>query len=169
MKNSENLELLKEIKREYVIYEKHYSAFLEEESSVNRDLVQQSEKILKLLFREKTGLNADEDISHSITFANFLSKLNKWHQEEKKKLEHYFMLSDQVEKEVIALENLMGEENPAYLKWAFSDEINLELIKESFEEQEIIDYIVKTMKDLNEKNEVLEELKQSEIYQLLLL
>lgn len=166
MKNSENLELLKEIKREYVIYEKHYSAFLEEESSVNRDLVQQSEKILKLLFREKTGLNADEDISHSIAFANFLSKLNKWHQEEKKKLEHYFLLSDQVEKEVIALENLMGEENPAYLKWAFSDEINLELIKESFEEQEIIDYIVKTMKDLNEKNEVLEKLKQSEIYQL---
>lgn len=167
MKNSENLELLKEIKREYVIYEKHYSAFLEEESSVNRDLVQQSEKILKLLFREKTGLNADEDISHSIAFANLLSKLNKWHQEEKKKLEHYFLLSEQVEKEVIAFENLMGEENPAYLKWAFSDEINLELIKESFEEQEIIDYIVKTMKDLNEKNEVLEKLKQSEIFQLL--
>lgn len=166
MKNSENLELLKEIKKEYVIYEKHYSAFLEEESQVNRDLVQQSEKILKLLFREKTGLNAEKDISHSIAFANFLSELNKWHQEEKKKLEHFFLLSDQVEKEVIALENLMGEENPAYLKWALNDEINLELIKESFKEQEIIDYIVKTMEDLNKKNEVLEELKQSEIYQL---
>ncbi len=168
MENSENLELIKKIKREYITYERHYSDFLEEESQENKDLVKQSEKILKLLFKEKTGLDADEDLSHSIAFANFLSELNKWHQEEMKKFNHYFLLSNQVEIEIIELEQLMDDDNPAYLYWVFTNKINLELIKESFTDQAVIDLIVKTMEDLNKKNEMLEELKQSEIYQLLL-